>query len=122
MGPSRIGVVDGFNLYHGGTSRFAKALGRLEVVRTPRPCIGSRHAPISIGSGNDSTESSRPESPAPRTPLGQVDQEISIRARLANGSIDHVNIGYDITHMENGPLARLDSTRGTSFEYIDNTG
>jgi NYN domain len=118
----RVGVyIDGFNLYYGGRSHFGKGTPGWKWLDLRELSAGLVH-----------TRSRWSNATLERivfctalvntgmNPSGQVDQDIYIRALRASGSIDEVALGYYVTRLKRGALAR--KTRGTHFEYIDSTG
>lgn len=118
----RVGVyVDGFNLYYGGRSIFGKGTAGwkwLDLRTLSKNLVSNRSrwsAPTIdrvvfctalVTTGID--------------PSGQVDQDIYIRALKASGSIDEVELGYYVTRLKRGALARR--THGSHFEYVDPNG
>jgi NYN domain len=118
----RVGVyVDGFNLYYGGRSMFGKGTAGwkwldLRALSVDLVAGRSHWSPATI----DRVVFCTALIDTGTNPSGQVDQNIYIRALKASGSVDAVELGYYVTRVKKGALARR--TRGPKFEYIDSNG
>ena len=118
----RVGVyIDGFNLYYGGRAIFGKGTPNwkwLDLRALSDRLLSTRarwhgaaiHRVVFCSARID----------AATNQSGQVDQAIYLRALEASGSIDHVELGYYVTRLKQGALARR--TRGSSFEHVDLRG
>lgn len=118
----RVGVyIDGFNLYYGGRSLFGKGTSCwkwLDLQKLGERLLSTRSQWSAASLERVVFCTARIEQVSNQS--AYVDQDIYLRALAASGSIDTVELGYYVTRIKQGALAR--KTRGTSFEHIDMRG
>ena len=118
----RIGVyVDGFNLYYGGRSRFGKgtagwkwldlrALAAVLVANNSSWQGTAIHRVVFCTAKIDGATNYS----------GRSDQDRYLKALQVFGSIDHLELGYYVTRVKRGALAKPKGRH--SFDYTDLQG
>ena len=118
----RVGVyVDGFNLYYGGRSTFGKGTSGwkwLDLRALSNRLIADRSQWINATATR--VVYCTAEIDGAGNPSGRFDQDVYIRALQAHSSIDHLELGYYVTRLKRGALARRGT--GSSFVHVDLKG
>lgn len=118
----RVGVyIDGFNLYYGGRATFGRGTPNwkwldLRALSTRLLTTRARWQGATI----DRVVYCSAHIDTRLNQSSHVDQSIYLRALLASGSVDHVELGYYVTRLKQGALARR--TQGSAFEHVDLSG
>lgn len=118
----RIGVyVDGFNLYYGGRSRFGKGTAGwkwLDLRALSSGLVASR--PTWQGSTIHRVVFCTAKIDGAANYSGRADQDRYLNALQVFGSIDHLELGYYVTRVKWGALAK--SSGRNSFSHTDLQG
>lgn len=110
MGSLRVGVyVDAFNLYYGGRESCGRGTPGwrwLDIRALATTLVSWRRD--WAGALLDRVVYCTAQIDAANNPSGHADQDVYLKALLASGSVDHIELGYYVARVKRGPLALAD--------------
>lgn len=114
-GGYRVGVyVDGYNLYYGGRRQLGKSAGWrwLDIRALTQTIVGAQRRWPGATLSRIVYCTARIDGAL--NPTGHLEQDVYLKALLANGSVDHIEYGKYITGVRTRPLAVKGSKKGAA--------